>query len=64
MLQILPTLLLPAGRGYDIAVAAQTSSSLTLSFLYVPGARSYEYSISSTSALAGFGAWTRCLRTR
>jgi hypothetical protein len=58
MLQIIPTLLTPAGRAYDLAVASQTSTSLTLSFLYVPGARSYEYSISSTSAVAGFGAWT------
>ena len=58
MLQILPTLLTPAGRAYDLAVGSPTSSTLPLSFLYVPGARSYEYSISSTSAVAGFGAWT------
>lgn len=57
MLQLVPQLLM-AGRAYDIAAGSPTTSTITLSFLYVPGARSYEYSLSTTSAVAGFGSWT------
>jgi len=54
---ILPRLFLSA-KAYDIRVANLTTSSATVSFLQVPGARSYEYAISNTSAKAGFGLWT------
>ena len=57
MLQLVPQLLM-AGRAYDITAGSPTTSTITLSFLYVPGARSYEYSLSTTSAGAGFGSWT------
>lgn len=57
MLQLVPHLFL-SGRAYDLAVADAAETTITLSFLPVPGARSYEYAISTTSAIAGFGAWT------
>lgn len=47
-----------AARPYDLAVGTPTSTTLPLSFLNILSARSYEYSISTTSAVAGFGAWT------
>jgi len=56
MLELVPKLFL-SGKAYDLAATGGTAQ-LTLSFLPVPGARSYEYQISSTSAVAGFGAWT------
>lgn len=49
---------LMAAYPYDLAVSAADATTITLSFLPILSARSYEYSISSTSALAGFGAWT------
>jgi hypothetical protein len=57
MLQLVPQLFL-AGKAYDLTAAATSDTVITLSFLPVPGARSYEYQVSSTSAVAGFGAWT------
>lgn len=57
MFQIVPLLVL-TGKAYDLSVPTTDGTSITLSFLPVPGAKSMEYSISSTSGVSGFGAWT------
>lgn len=57
MLKLAPRLYL-SSKPYNLAVAAFDSVSITLSFATVIGARSYEYSLSTTSATAGYGAWT------
>lgn len=56
MYEFVPHLFL-AGKPHNLAVSAHDANSATLSFVSVPGARSYEYALSTTSAVAGFGAW-------
>lgn len=63
MLQVVPQLLTSA-RAYDLAVSTTDASSITLSFGQILSARSFEYAISSTSAVAGFGAWTALASTK
>src|ERR1041385_2184560 len=46
------------GIVYDLTVGTPTSTTLPLAFNSAGGARSYEYSTSTTSAVAAFGSWT------
>lgn len=51
------------GNIYNASVTTQDSSSLTVAFAGGLGASSYEYRLSTTSALTGFGDWAALAST-